>query len=166
MAKKIVGVAALGLVLSMSGFAYAQTVVNITASVGQTCVAINNGSFHFNITDPAVATPATSVVQPLVQCTNGAVATITAASANQPGAPLPCAVGSGFGGLLNEAAPGSAQIFYLFTCGTGSITGTGIEPANPAFDVSVPIDGTVGAGEANSAPQGNYSDTVTLTFSL
>lgn len=166
MAKKIVGAVVLALVLGMSGAGYAQTVVNVTASVGQTCVAISSGSFYFNITDPAVATPATSIVQPLVQCTNGAAVTITAASANAPDAPKPCFEGSGFGGLLNADPPGTSQIFYLFTCGTGGISGIGIEPANPTYDVPVPIGGTVGAGEAISATQGNYSDTITLTLSL
>lgn len=165
MAKRIVGVVVLALVLSIGGAAYAQTVVNVTASVGQTCVAINNGSFFFAITDPAVATPATSVVQPLVQCTNGAVATITAESANSPGA-VPCAIGADAFGLLNEAPPGTNQFIYNYDCGAGSITGLGIEPANPAFDVAVPINGEVGAGNANAAPQGTYTDTITLTFSL
>lgn len=166
MVRKILAAALLVTMIGLAGTANAQTAVNVSAVLGAACISISDGSFFFAVADPSVNTPASSVVSPVVQCTNGAVATLTAESANAPSAPVDCSVGAGFQGLLNEAAPGTGQFAYVFSCGTGSITGTGIEPANRTFDVSVTVNGNVGAGEANVAPPGTYSDTITLTLSL
>lgn len=165
MVKRAAVAAVLYLVLGSAVGAQAQTVVNVTANVGQACIAITDGSFYFAITDPAAVTPATSVVLPTVQCTNGAVATITFESGNAPGPALSCAIGSGNGGYLQETA-GSTQFYYTFTCGDGTVTGIGVEPVNRAYDVSIPIDGSVAANETASAPPGAYADTITLTYSF
>lgn len=166
MVSKLAAVLSLVVLFGWVSGANSQTVVNVTADVGQSCVAISDGSFYFAISDPTVLTPATSVVLPAVQCTNGAVATISFESANLPGVQQNCAIGSGGQGFLVETGPGTNQIYYSFECGDGTITGVGIEPANPLLNVSVPIDGSVAPNEADNSPQGNYTDTITLTFAL
>lgn len=164
MMKKIA--VALVLVLGMAGSASAQTVVTVTATVGEQCVAVSNGSFHFAIADTSVITSASSITNPKVQCTNGSVATITAASAGSPSPPLDCAIGAGFSGMITQTPPGTSTFIYNFTCGNGTVTGTGISAGDPSYDVNVVIDGSVGAGDASSASPGTYTDTLTLTISM
>ena len=154
-------------ILGIAGSASAQTVVNVTATVGASCIPIAPGSFYFGIDDPDVVTPATSIVAPTVQCTNDAFMTISYVSANNPASPEPCfAGGSGAHGILVQDPPGTDQIDYNFDCGTGDFLGKGIAPSNRALDVSLTLDGNVSAGAAATASPGTYTDTITLTFGL
>jgi hypothetical protein len=162
---RMIALALVVLMFGLAGSARAQTVVNVTAVLGTACVSVSNGSLFFDIASPGVLTAASSVVFPKVQCTNGAVATITATSLNNPGDPTDCSVGAGMEGMLVQTTP-AGNFLYNFTCGDGTVTGAGIEPANRTYDADVTVGGSVGAGSANVAPPGTYTDTITLTFSL
>ena len=142
------------------------TTVPLNATVKSMCANTAAGVAELLDIDPsATGVQAFSITtQPVVQCTNKAVATITATSANGTASSVACN-GSNYltGFTLKET--GGKTVDYEFAC-EASVTGIGIKAGDAARNLSLGVAAQVPETNAQAAEYTgtNYSDVVTLTI--
>lgn len=149
--KKCLGIAVIfGLVLGFAGIALGDTTtVAVSANVVGTCKFQVGGTMSFGALDPDSGADVIAVVtQPRFWCTNRAAYTIT----DDDGLYWDGTSHRVKNAALNEYIP------YTFTYTT---TGTGLGKNSP---ITMDIAGQILGVDYVGAPEGAYSDTVTLTI--
>jgi spore coat protein U-like protein len=152
MKKLVIGLFAVGLVLTFAVKSMAADTANVTvsATVLSSCGFTSAGDLSFGNIDPGLPGPYTPVVTQLnVQCTNGQAFTVTDDGGNSgvPGGPF-------------YMLSGLNQLPYTFSYNNA---GAGIGFGGAAFDVSLNINGSVSQANAQAAVPGVYGDTILMS---
>jgi len=166
--KKIAVLVAIVSLLSLGAFASstATGTLNLQASITNVCNVVSGGTLDFGAYDPVVANKTTDLSPAgatfTVQCTQGTTATVTMGQGTYAD------TGSTDAAPLRRLKAGTNYLSYQLFSDSGRLTpwnntaGTGVSPTWDGTVQTLTVYGTI--PQAQNAPQGTYTDSLTITI--